>query len=443
MECGIKTTTTITGNEVTVVVDGDHQHPAPPAAKLLPTSKLKILNLVKEGQKVTGATINFGQVLSNDTAALQESRVSAEVRKAHKLLFGDNLDFGGIANLTDAIIKEDFVRAAVQDISNASKTICFLQTDFQQTAIKSCDYLFGDISYKLCRKYYKMVITGYSHVTHKGVVVATAFLERADAVSYKTMFHTFFIHNRTLATISKRDLKFKFEAFAVDFSDAQRKGFISAVIQLARESGCDLTDPEIETKCLLVLKGCEFHFKQSVTKVAASGALAGNAFRSVFTTYVTHWLNSDSMAVFATRKKQLEDYFPSLKGWSHVTLHMSHATRIIPHVTRRRHTGWIKWWALPVHAVLIFPSVRKDMLGETDDMYGRLPSTNNNSEATNSIESGLCKHNAELVPAIYDSYKMTIRQQRQHEGILNGVDWITNVHSMHEQLTVVSRRCET
>jgi hypothetical protein len=149
------------------------------------------------------------------------------------------------------------------------------------------------------------------------------------------------------------------------------------------------------------------------------------------------------MAVFATRKKQLEDYFPSLKGWSHVTLHMSHATRIIPHVTRRRHTGWIKWWALPVHAVLIFPSVRKDMLGETDDMYGRLPSTNNNSEATNSIESGLCKHNAELVPAIYDSYKMTIRQQRQHEGILNGVDWITNVHSMHEQLTVVSRRCET
>ncbi len=42
--------------------------------------------------------------------------------------------------------------------------------------IQKCDYIFGDISYKLCRKYYKMVITGYSHVTHKGVVVATAFL---------------------------------------------------------------------------------------------------------------------------------------------------------------------------------------------------------------------------------------------------------------------------
>jgi len=35
-----------------------------------------------------------------------------------------------------------------------------------------------------------MVITGYSHTTHKGVIVATIFMERADALSYKTMFYT-------------------------------------------------------------------------------------------------------------------------------------------------------------------------------------------------------------------------------------------------------------
>jgi hypothetical protein len=82
--------------------------------------------------------------------------------------------------------------------------------------------------------------------------------------------------------------------------------------------------------------------------------------------------------------------------------------------------GWINWWALPVHAVLIFPSVRRDLLKETDEMYGRLPSTNNNSEGTNSMESHLCKHNVELVPAIMDSWRVTKRQEKLHEGVLTG-----------------------
>ena len=82
--------------------------------------------------------------------------------------------------------------------------------------------------------------------------------------------------------------------------------------------------------------------------------------------------------------------------------------------------GWINWWSFPVHAVLLFPGVRKDLLGETDEMYSRLPSTNNSAEATNSVESRFCRHNVELVPSIYDSYRMTLRQQRLHEGILTG-----------------------
>jgi hypothetical protein len=53
-------------------------------------------------------------------------------------------------------------------------------------------------------------------------------------------------------------------------------------------------------------------------------------------------------------------------------------------------------------------------------MYGHLPSTNNTAEATNSVESRLARHNAELIPSIHDSYRMTVRQQQQHEGILSG-----------------------
>ena len=101
------------------------------------------------------------------------------------------------------------------------------------------------------------------------------------------------------------------------------------------------------------------------------------------------------MQIFSQRKQHLINCFPTVKGW-------------------------INWWSLPIHAVLLFPGVRQAMLGETDEMYGHLPSTNNAAEATNSAESRFCKHNVELVPSIHDSYRMTVRQQRLHEGLLSG-----------------------
>jgi len=99
--------------------------------------------------------------------------------------------------------------------------------------------------------------------------------------------------------------------------------------------------------------------------------------------------------VIHSRKNSLLQHFPTVKGW-------------------------ITWWSLPVHAVLIFPGVRAHMLGETDEMYSLLPSTNNSAESTNSVESRLCRHNVELIPAIHDSWRMTLRQQRLHEVLLSG-----------------------
>ena len=107
------------------------------------------------------------------------------------------------------------------------------------------------------------------------------------------------------------------------------------------------------------------------------------------------WTQSRNMQAFSSNKAQLLQYFPSVKGW-------------------------INWWSLPVHAVMLFPGVRQDMLGETDEMYGHLPSTNNTAEASNSMESRFCRHNVELVPSIHDSFRITLRQQKLHEGILSG-----------------------
>jgi len=395
INCDVKTTVTATGNVATVVIDKDHQHVIPPATKLLPSTKMKIRQMVIDGKQTTGAICNFGQFFPNDPASLQEDRINARVRKSHQELFGDDLDFGGIANLTQRIIKEDFVREAIKDIAEPSNTIVFVQTNFQQRTLKDCDYFFGDISYKLCRRYYKMVLTGFNHVTRQGFVVAVAFLERADANSYSTFFKTLIKHNPTLIIVTSTDITFSFEALCVDFSDAQRKGLVNAVIAVVRSRGCHLSDQQIQAKVLLYLKGCEFHFEQSLTKVDRSGALSKNALKTVFKSHVKAWTQSKNLATFAEGKKQLLQYFPSVKGW-------------------------IEWWSLPVHAVLLFPGVRKDLLGETDEMYDHLPSCNNTSEAINSSESKLCRHNVELIPSIHDTWRLTIRQQRHHEGLLTG-----------------------
>jgi hypothetical protein len=181
----------------------------------------------------------------------------------------------------------------------------------------------------------------------------------------------------------------------VDFSDAQRKGLLNAVIKFAREAGCLLPDDAIMKQLMLKLKGCNFHFQQSVTKVAGSGALQHNPAKAVFGNVVAAWTASANMATFVDRKNRLIKQYPSVKGW-------------------------ITWWALPVHAVMLFPGVRQDLLQETDEMYGHLPSSNNTAEASNSVESRLARHGAELMPSIHDSYRMTLRQQQQHEGILSG-----------------------
>jgi hypothetical protein len=83
VDCGVKTTSTFNADILTIEVNGDHDHETPPAAKLLPSSNALIRQMVKDGKQVTGARINFAQLLPDDPGALDEDRVNAQVRKAH------------------------------------------------------------------------------------------------------------------------------------------------------------------------------------------------------------------------------------------------------------------------------------------------------------------------------------------------------------------------
>ena len=64
------------------------------------------------------------------------------------------------------------------------------------------------------------------------------------------------------------------------------------------------------------------------------------------------------------------------------------------------------WRPLPAHAVLMLRGVGAHVLGETHEMDSPLPSASNSAEATNSVESRLCRHNVQqLITCIHDAMR--------------------------------------
>ncbi len=78
--------------------------------------------------------------------------------------------------------------------------------------------------------------------------------------------------------------------------------------------------------------------------------------------------------------------------------------------------GRITWQPLPAHAVLMLPGVGVHVLGETDEMHSLLPSASNSAEATNSVKSRLCGHNARSMHSRRHAWRMALRL---HEGLMS------------------------
>ncbi|KAJ7156737.1 hypothetical protein C8R46DRAFT_1294476 [Mycena filopes] len=141
-------------------------------------------------------------------------------------------------------------------------------------------------------------------------------------------------------------------ANVVDFSDAQRNGYIDAFIDFWLEfSPHGRDEKELAQAAAALVKGCRQHFDNQITRVAKISRIVGPERQSVFRKYAKKLLRQTDMAGLRDCASAFIADFPGAKPW-------------------------VNWWMRPSHASMLFP-VASDM---EQELWDSLPETTNAGE---------------------------------------------------------------
>ncbi|KAF5339687.1 hypothetical protein D9758_014895 [Tetrapyrgos nigripes] len=203
------------------------------------------------------------------------------------------------------------------------------------------------------------------------------------------------------------DMEIKDELFAlvVDFSDAQRLGFISAFVDCFMDwKDNTRTRAELEKAAQELIKGCKYHFEKSMTRVSRLGNHVPPESRDNFLETCRQMVETENSGVFNQLVKIMQERWPGLEAWQ-------------------------RWWLAPEHASMIFRSQRT----MDSTLASKLPDTTNAEESLHSVIYTIAGQNKDIVPGcdglllvsqhfqgLYDSYSIGQpiwygRSQRQHK----------------------------
>ncbi|KAJ7658185.1 hypothetical protein DFH06DRAFT_1407814 [Mycena polygramma] len=142
-------------------------------------------------------------------------------------------------------------------------------------------------------------------------------------------------------------------ANVVDFSGAQRKGFILAFIDFWLEHAPgERSIDELMEAAEKSLKGCAQHFRNQITRVKKISGVVDPSKADIFENHARRLLTSKSMDEFTDRANKFIKDFP-------------------------RAEPWIRWWMLPAHAIMLFPAFRV----MNPELWDSIPETTNAEEA--------------------------------------------------------------
>ncbi|KAF7317558.1 hypothetical protein MKEN_00842700 [Mycena kentingensis (nom. inval.)] len=126
-------------------------------------------------------------------------------------------------------------------------------------------------------------------------------------------------------------------ANVVDFSMAQRNGFIDAFVEFRMDHDDPRPRDELHQAAATLLKGCERHFRDQITRVSKISRIVPPVQRTIFENRIA---------------ADIIDDFPLIRPW-------------------------LAWWMRPEHASMLFPSER--IMDNT--LFFSLPATTNAEEA--------------------------------------------------------------
>ena len=138
----------------------------------------------------------------------------------------------------------------------------------------------------------------------------------------------------------------------MDFSEAERVGFVNAFVDFWRHDGTTRTVDDLRISAQHLLKGCQQHFRAEVTRIKKIGGVIPLGSASKFEKLALGLLKVDNLKTFQKRSHQLLSSFPEV-------------------------APWLEWWLRDTHAPMLFTPYRQ----MEASLWSSLPATTNAEEA--------------------------------------------------------------
>ncbi|EIW82543.1 hypothetical protein CONPUDRAFT_72746 [Coniophora puteana RWD-64-598 SS2] len=185
-------------------------------------------------------------------------------------------------------------------------------------------------------------------------------------IHFLALFHTLSIGLRETGVQIQDHLM----ANVVDFSQAERNGFIGAFIQFWQDQEEDIrTVNELETAARSLLKGCQQHFRASVQRVRKITSAVPYPLGQPFEERANFLLHAGTVEDFEAIAEGILNDFPGIEPW-------------------------LSWWRHPDRVQMLFRSHTHI----PDDLWDSLPSTTNAQEAMHHKIYSHCGKKHDFIP---------------------------------------------
>ncbi|EGG02271.1 uncharacterized protein MELLADRAFT_91531 [Melampsora larici-populina 98AG31] len=167
--------------------------------------------------------------------------------------------------------------------------------------------LLSDVTYRFFHHGYLLTTSMYSEILHRWIPVQLTWMWGLEENHYRAHFTTLLAQiNAADLTFHERDLLVQ---QVVDFSAAQKKGFVAAYMEVFKEH-----DP---AKALSKLKGCHEHYRQSITQVKKNRNVVAAGRLAEFERLALDLLepNKPGDLTLTDKFSQIGRLFPKAKAW--------------------------------------------------------------------------------------------------------------------------------